>query len=127
MYRGLVIFQIIMVLGCFLFIILMTRQRESALSKLMLCVGFLGAIQNTGYLLELLSRDIGEAMMAVRVEFLGGAFMSTFLFIFVATYCGYRIPGKIEAAMFLLDTLVLLCMWGYRYTPIYSTRVSFVP
>lgn len=126
MYEGLVIFQIIMVLGCFFFIILMTRQRESVLSKLMLCIGFFGAIQNAGYLLEILSRDVGEGMIAVRVEFLGGVFISTFLFIFVATYCGYRIPTKIEAAMFLLDTFVLLCIWGYRYTPLYYTRVSFV-
>ena len=126
MYEGLVIFQILMVLGCFFFIILMSRQRESVLSKLMLCIGFFGAIQNAGYLLEMLSRDIGEAMIAVRVEFMGGVYISTFLFIFVATYCGYRIPAKVEAAMFLLDTFALLCIWGYRYTPLYYTRVSFV-
>lgn len=126
MYSFLVGFQILMVLGCFCFVIIMTRQRETMLSKLMLCVGFFGAIQNAGYLLELLSRDIGEAMIAVRVEFMGGAFMSTFLFIFVARYCGYNLSGKLEALMFCLDGLVLLCIWGYRYTPIYYSRVSFV-
>lgn len=126
MYSFLVGFQILMVLGCFCFVILMTRQRESMLSKLMLCVGFLGAIQNAGYLLELLSRDIGEGMIAVRVEFMGGAFISTFLFMFVARYCGYKLSGKVEALMFVLDGLVLLCIWGYRYTPIYYSRVSFV-
>lgn len=126
MYSFLVGFQMLMVLGCFGFVIIMTRQRENMLSKLMLCVGFFGAIQNAGYLLELLSRNIGEAMTAVCVEFMGGAFMSTFLFIFVARYCGYNISAKIEALMFSLDGLVLLCIWGYRYTPIYYSRVSFV-
>lgn len=126
MYNFLVGFQMLMVLGCFGFVIIMTRQRENALSKLMLCVGFFGAIQNAGYLLELLSRNISEAMTAVRVEFMGGAFMSTFLFIFVARYCGYNIPAKLEALMFSLDGLVLLCIWGYRYTPVYYSRVSFV-
>ena len=58
MFSFLVGLQILTVLGCFGFVILMTRQRESALSKLMLCIGFLGAIQNAGYLLELLSRNI---------------------------------------------------------------------
>lgn len=126
MYSFLVGFQILMVIGCFIFLIIMERQRESMLSKLMLCVGFLGAIQNAGYLLEMLSGNLGEAMTAVRVEFMGGAFMSTFLFIFVAKYCGYNISTKIEAFMFSLDGLVLLCIWGYRYTPIYYSRVSFV-
>lgn len=89
-----------MVLGCFIFVIIMTRQRESMLSKLMLCIGFLGVIQNAGYLLELLFGDIGEAMIAVRVVFLGGAFVTTFLFVFVARYCGFNVSGKIQAIMF---------------------------
>lgn len=126
MFSFLVGLQILTVLGCFGFVILMTRQRESALSKLMLCIGFLGAIQNAGYLLELLSRNIGEAMTAVRVEFMGGAFITTFLFVFTAKYCGYRLCARLEAFMFCLDGLVLLCIWGYRYTPIYYSRVSFV-
>ncbi len=126
MFSFLVGLQILTVLGCFGFVILMTRQRESALSKLMLCIGFLGAIQNAGYLLELLSRDIGEAMIAVRVEFMGGAFITTFLFVFTAKYCGYHLSAKLEALMFCLDGLVLLCIWGYRYTPVYYARVSFV-
>lgn len=126
MYKFLVMYQILMVLGCFFFVIIMSRQRESMLSKLMLCVGFFGVIQNAGYLLEMLSRDMGEAMIAVRVEFLGGAFISTYLFIFVAKYCGYSISKKLEVAMFILDGFVLLCIWGYRYTPIYYSRVSFV-
>ena len=126
MFSFLVGLQILTVLGCFGFVILMTRQRESVLSKLMLCIGFLGAIQNAGYLLELLSRDVGEAMIAVRVEFMGGAFITTFLFMFTAKYCGYHLSPKVEALMFCLDGLVLLCIWGYRYTPIYYSRVSFV-
>ncbi len=126
MYSFLVGFQILMVLGCFVFMIIMERQRESMLSKLMLCIGFFGTIQNAGYLLEMLAGNIGEAMTAVRVEFLGGVFISTFLFVFVARYCGYHIPAKVEALMFCLDGLTLLCIWGYRYTPIYYSRVSFV-
>lgn len=79
MYSILAIYQCFMVLGCIIFVILMMRQRESNLSKLMLCIGFLGAFQNAGYLLELLSQDLGEAMVAVRMEYLGGAFITTFL------------------------------------------------
>lgn len=126
MYGFLVGFQIFMVLGCFGFVILMTRQRENELSKLMLCIGFLGVIQNAGYLLELFSKDIGEGMIAVRVEFMGGAFITTFLFVFAARYCGRKIPKKLEGIMFALDGIVLLCIWGYRYTPIYYSCVTFV-
>ena len=126
MFNALVIYQIFMVLGCIFFVILMMRQRESGLSKLMLCIGFLGAIQNAGYLLELVSQDIGEAMVAVRMEYLGGAFITTFLFVFVGRYCGYSVPRKLEALMFGLDGVALLCIWGYKHTNMYYNTVSFV-
>lgn len=125
MYSVLVIYQGFMVLGCIFFVILMMRQRESALSKLMLCIGFLGAIQNAGYFLELVSKDIGEAMVAVRMEYLGGAFITTFLFVFVARYCGYNVPEKLEALMFGLDGFVLLCIWNYEHNNMYYKTVTF--
>lgn len=126
MFSFLVIYQIFMVLGCIFFVILMMRQRESGLSKLMLCIGFLGAIQNAGYLLELVSQDIGEAMVAVRMEYLGGAFITTFLFVFVVRYCGYTVPRKLEALMFGLDGFALLCIWCYKHTNMYYKTVTFV-
>lgn len=125
MYSILAIYQCFMVLGCIIFVILMMRQRESNLSKLMLCIGFLGAFQNAGYLLELLSQDLGEAMVAVRMEYLGGAFITTFLFVFVARYCGYNVPRLLEALMFGVDGFVLLCVWGYEHTGLYYSSVSF--
>ena len=127
MFRVLVIYQGFMVLGCIFFVIIMMKQRESALSKLMLCIGFLGAFQNAGYLLELVSQDIGEAMVAVRMEYLGGAFITTFLFVFVARYCGYNVPRKLEALMFGLDGFALLCIWDYEHNNLYYKTVSFVP
>lgn len=126
MYSVLAIYQSFMVLGCIFFVIIMMGQRESNLSKLMLCIGFLGAIQNAGYLLELVSQDLGEAMVAVRMEYLGGAFITTFLFVFVARYCGYNVPKQLEALMFGLDGLVLLCIWGYKHTTLYYNSVTFV-
>lgn len=126
MFGVLVAIQSLTVLGCFGFVIIMMRQRESYLSKLMLCIGFLGSIQNAGYLLELHSKSLGEAMKAVQVEYLGAAFITTFLFLFAVKYCGHRVPTKLSAAMFTLDALVLVGVWGYRYTPIYYSKVTFV-
>lgn len=126
MFGVFVTLQSLTVLGCFGFVVIMMRQRESYLSKLMLCIGFLGSIQNAGYLLELYSTSIGEAMKAVQVEYLGAAFISTFLFLFTMKYCGYQVPTKLSVAMFIMDALVLIGVWGYRYTPIYYSRVTFV-
>lgn len=126
MYHFLVVFQILMVLSCVAFIVIMIKQHETKFSKLMLSIGFLGAIQNSGYLLELLSNDVNEAMNAVRMEYLGGAFITTFLFFFVVKYCGFQIGNVIQYLLFVLDSFVLICVWGYKNTSLFYTGVSFV-
>ena len=52
---------------CAFFIILMIRQREGELSKIMLCIGILSGVQNAGYLQEMVSKSLEEVMMAVRI------------------------------------------------------------
>lgn len=125
MYHILLAFQILMVVVCIFFIILMMRQKEGELSKLMLCIGFLSCAQNMGYLLEMTSKDLDSAMTAVRMEYLGGAFMGTFLLIFTMRYCGYHIKKSIEAALFCFDGAVLLGVWTYQFTTIYYSAAEF--
>ncbi len=126
MYTFLVVFQILMVISCFTFVVIMIRQQESALSKLMLCIGFFGVIQNTGYLLELLSRNLEAAMNAVKMEYIGGAFITTILFLFVSRYCGFNVSKLLQWILFSFDCLVLLCVWCYEYTQLFYTDVTFV-
>lgn len=125
MYHILLAFQILMVLICIFFIVLMIRQKEGELSKLMLCIGFLSGVQNLGYLLEMQAKSLGEAMVAVRTEYLGGAFMGTFLLIFTMRYCGYQIRSGIKNGLFLFDGMVLLGCWTYQYNSIYYSYVEF--
>ena len=47
-----------------------------------------------GYLIEISSGNEGGAIIAVKVMYSGGAFMSPFFFFFVADYCELRIPKK---------------------------------
>ena len=76
------IVQIIMICLDMLFVVVMVKQKESRLSKLMLCIAFLGVVNNFGYLLELSAVNVNDAMKAVSVEYLGGAFIVSFVFLF---------------------------------------------
>lgn len=125
MYHILLAYQILMVLVCTFFIILMIRQREGELTKLMLCIGLLSGVQNAGYLEEMLSERLDEAMMAIRTQYLGGAFMGTFLLLFTMRYCGYYMKGVIKLGLFSFDGLVFLCAWTYQFNPLYYSSVEF--
>ena len=114
-----------MVMACAFFIILMIRQREGELSKIMLCIGFLSGVQNAGYLQEMVSKSLDEVMMAVRTEYLGGAFMGTFLLLFSTRYCGHHIKRWIQTCLFVLDGIVLVCCWTYDRIPFYYSSAEF--
>lgn len=125
MYQILLTYQILMVISCALFIVLMIRQREGELSKLMLCIAFLSGVQNFGYLQEMVSTSQEEVMMAVKTEYLGGAFIGTFLLLFTSRYCGHRVKRWLQTFLFLLDATVLVCCWMYDKIPFYYTSVEF--
>ncbi len=120
-----VIFQVIMTSICFWFIPLMLRQRGNSLTMLMLCIAFLGFIQNAAYMLELMSGNVSEAMMAERMGSMGNAFIATFMLLFVAGYFEKRVPVLLQAALFGMDVLVVVGVWIYKFWPAYFSSPRF--
>ena len=58
---------------------------------------------NLGYLIEMSSGNTGGGIIAIKIMYLGGCFMSPFFFFFTADYCELRIPRK----YYLLPLLVI--------------------
>lgn len=121
-----VIIQIIVICLDTVFFIIMVRQKESRLSKLMLCIAIFAVVQNAAYLLELFSDDLKQAMLAVRIEYIGAAFITTFLFVFALRYCEVEVPVWIQYILFAFDGLVLLSVWTYQLNPLYYKEVVFI-
>lgn len=118
--------QIAAVLLTFACIVLLMTQQNTGIAKLMLLTCICSFIQNAGYLLEMRSTNIYEAMMAIRFEYIGTAFIITGMSIFAFTYCKLRISPILKWILFGLGVVVLVCVWAYDVIPIYYTKVSFV-
>lgn len=121
-----VIFQLIMTTICFWFIPLMLRQRGNSITMLMLSIAFMGFAQNAAYLLELLSTNVNEAMMAVRMESMGSAFICTFMLLFIAGYFEKKVPVAFQVILIILDMLVVAGTWIYKIWPAYFCSPRFV-
>lgn len=119
------IVQIIMICLDMLFVVVMVKQKESRLSKLMLCIAFLGVVNNFGYLLELSAVNVNDAMKAVSVEYLGGAFIVSFVFLFAIEFCGMKMPKAIAYAIFSFDGIVLLSVCTYKFNPLFYSDTFF--
>ena len=126
MYSFLLTIQIIAVILSFASAALLLIQKGSEVSKLMLVVCLCVFVQNSGYLLEMMSNNLDEVMIAIRLEYIGAAFIVTMSMLFVFRYCRVRLLTWIKAALLGIDIAVLLCVWCYEYVPFYYSSVAFV-
>lgn len=121
-----VIIQIVAIVLDIAYVFIMVKQIESRLSKYMICIAFLSFMQNGGYLLELLSNDVSQAMMSIRVEYMGSAFISTFVMLFIIGYCDVEYNTKICYFFVGLDLLILIAVWTSDLHPYFYKSVTFV-
>ena len=92
----------------------------------MLVISICSVIQSAGYLLELRSATAAEALLATRMEYIGGAFIATFFLAMVLLYCGYKLPSKLFTFLAIFDGFVVMSVWTCEFNPLYYTSVSFV-
>ena len=120
---GLQIFAVLLGLFC---IVMLLIQKNTNIAKYMLITCICSFVQNAGYLLELTSHNIYEAMMAIRFEYIGGAFLTSCVTIFVFKYCKKDLNKFIKIFLLGFGTIVLASVWLYEINPLYYTSVDWV-
>ena len=125
MYTALIVIQIAAVILSFLCVVVLLAQKSTDVTKLILVGCLCAFVQNAGYLLEMMSMNIDEVMVAIRLEYVGTAFISTLSMLFVFRYCRVRFMSWLEYTILAIDALVLVCVWCYDYVPIYYSSIYF--
>ena len=126
MYSALLTLQIIAVIFSFACAAVLLIQKGTEVTKLMLVVCLCAFIQNAGYLLEMTSSNFDEVMIAIRLEYIGTAFIVTMSMLFVFKYCRVKVVTWLKAVLLGIDAAVLLCVWCYDFVPFYYSSAGFV-
>ena len=119
-------YQLAMIILCCFFLAIVGTQRENAITKKLLVTGFLILIQNVGYLIVLSSRDLEEALIGVRVEYMGTAFIASFMMMFVLQYCRRELNKWIILVLMIYDGIILICVWCCKFVKIYYSSLEFM-
>ena len=122
----LVILQATLFLCCLFVFVVLTQQKDNYLSKLMICITACAIAQNAGYILELTATSVGEAITAVRIEYLGGAFVATYLLVFTCKFCKRKMPLPLAVVLYLLDYMTLMFVWLSDTVHVYYKSIDFV-
>ena len=117
--------QIIAMSFCFLCIFILAFKKHNEYTGIMLLAFVSGFIQNTGYLLELTSRNIYEVYFAIRTEYIGAAFIIIFITIFCFKYCKHPLPRKLVYLFVLESLFVLFGVWTWKDNHMFYTSAAF--
>ena len=120
---GLQIFGLLMLLCALIYIF---RGGSTYTQRLMLSFTISELVHNAGFLLELMSRSKEEAMIAIKVEYLGGAAVAIFFMMFIFNYCGRKEHKVIERILLLCALAVIVMVWTGDYHNLYYSSVEFV-
>jgi len=126
MFNVLFSLQIVAVVLSLFCIAMLLVRKNNDISKYMLLACICCFIQNAGYLSEMQSQNLDEAMMALKFEYIGGAYILTCIVFFICLYCKINISKWVEGGLFALGTAVLFCVWTYKDNTLFYTSVEFV-
>ncbi len=103
------------------YLVRLDRTRTSMLLFLNMAFIF---FMNLGYLLELISKEISELMIAVRLEYVGSSFAFAIGMIFVLHYSGIRLPALLTAIIISWHIFVVILVWTYEHHNLFYTKVA---
>ncbi len=126
MFHALVILQIFAILILICSLVYIFRGNTTYTRTLMLSFTIAEIVHNAGYLLELFATNAGEAMVAVKVEYLGSSIVSILFMMFITNYCGAKEHIWFERIMLLCGCAVVVMVWTSPLHGLYYTAVDFV-
>ena len=126
MFQVLVSLQIVGLLMLLCALVYIFRGGSTYTQRLMLSFTISELVHNAGFLLELLAKSKEEAMLAIKVEYLGGAAVAIFFMMFIFNYCGKKEHKIFERILLLCALAVIVMVWTGDYHNLYYSNVEFV-
>lgn len=126
LYQGILIYQVILIIASTLFLVMVSRGKLTATSRLMLMVAFLCVFMNSASLMELTSKTMEAVMVALKLKYVGAAFVGTFFFIFCAKYCNRPLRAWIQTALLVWNVFVVICVWTMENNTLFFRDLHFL-
>ena len=92
----------------------------------MMMIAALAVVQNVGFLMELYATDLAGSLNAIRVEYLGAAFVPHFNLIFALEYNKIKVNKGLLAIPFLAGLLTFISVFTYPFNTLYYSSTAFV-
>lgn len=126
MHNILLTVQIVGIVALVCSLVYIFRGGSTYTQRLMLSFTISELVHNAGFLLELMAKTQEEAMLAIKVEYLGGAAVAIFFMMFIFNYCGRKEHKLYERILLLCAVAVIIMVWTGDFHTLYYREVEFV-
>lgn len=123
MYSFLIVFQIINCMAMFVVCFYCVKHWSSKAHAYFFVSALAIAVNNFGYLFEMLGHDSETALIGTIVAYVGKPFIGLCMFIFTLYFCNVKIPQWIKIILYLFDiSIVVLVCTSDMHNLFYTTR-----
>lgn len=113
----------ILIPACGILVLLEKEQNRAATYLMLANIGCL--IVNACYMLLLKSHEMDEALLALKMEYIGNALFYFFFVVFLLTYLRIEIPKVILLIWVLFETSQLFIIWNDNYKNMFFDNMAF--
>ena len=126
MHQFLIQIQVLAVFLLIFSLVYVFRVGSSHMHKLMLTFTITELVHNLGYLLELTAKTEQEALIAVKVEYLGSSLVAILFMMFIFSYCAEKEHLWTERILLSCGASVILMVWTNPLHHLYYKDVEFI-
>ena len=83
-------------------------------------------ITNFGFLFQILSSNLQEALLANKIVFVGGAYLPVFVLMALVTLCHLRVPETLRISLFSISSIIYLFAISSGYTDFFYRSAEFI-
>ncbi len=106
-------------------LIVMFRGEATYGQKLLSYFMIAELVHSVGYLLELFSKTLEEAMIAVKFEYLGSSVVAIFYMMFIGYYCGNKERKLFERTLLIFALIGVIMVWTTPAHRLFYKSIGF--
>lgn len=100
-------------------------QKASKIQNILTMMEISLLLNFVGYLFELKATNLEDALMAVKISYLGKPFIVLFMFLFVLEYCNVKLPKWLEIAVILYQASISVMVHTCERHKLFYNSISF--
>lgn len=100
-------------------------QNASKIQNILTMMEIALLLNFVGYLFELKATNLEDALMAVKISYLGKPFIVLFMFLFVLEYCSVKLPKWLEIIIILYQASITVMVHTCEHHKLFYNSISF--